>query len=84
MGRQTRYGFQSAPALALSSALSPPLAPSRPLSPLTHARTRMYARRQFEKKLEIRIRDDYIAAIVELPFYRCNNLGAPAPEPLAA
>ena len=31
--------------------------------------------KKFEKKFEIAIRNDYIGAIVELPFYRCDALG---------
>ena len=31
--------------------------------------------KKFEKKFEICIKDEYISAIVELPFYRCDSLG---------
>jgi len=31
--------------------------------------------KKFEKKFEILIKDEYIGAIVELPFYRCDALG---------
>jgi len=31
--------------------------------------------KKFEKKFEIPIRNDYIGALVELPFYRCDALG---------
>jgi len=31
--------------------------------------------KKFEKRFEIPIRNDYIGAIVELPFYRCDALG---------
>lgn len=31
--------------------------------------------KKFEKKFEITIRNEYIAALVELPFYRCDALG---------
>ena len=36
--------------------------------------------KKFEKKFEILIKDEYIGAIVELPFYRCDALGARASE----
>ena len=32
--------------------------------------------KKFEKKFEMLIKDEYIGAIVELPFYRCDALGA--------
>ena len=31
--------------------------------------------KKFEKKFEITIRNEYIGAIVELPFYKCDSLG---------
>ena len=31
--------------------------------------------KKFEKKFEVPVRNDYIGAIVELPFYRCDALG---------
>ena len=31
--------------------------------------------KKFEKKFEIPVRNDYIGAIVDLPFYRCDALG---------
>ena len=33
------------------------------------------ALKKFEKKLGVALRNDYIAALVELPFYRCDALG---------